>query len=147
MFTDFKLFRYFIDPPSIVVVGRPSADLADKLEKDEKKRLAAQVKKLGPQGLKEAEKDLEAAKAEHDAPIPTDVLTQFKIPSVKSISWISVQSVQQKGKGRASPFTPATSKLAQTISADGEELPFFLQYDHVEVTIFPFCSLLSTDRR
>ncbi|KAF9069136.1 Metalloenzyme, LuxS/M16 peptidase-like protein [Rhodocollybia butyracea] len=140
------LQKYFIDPPSIVVVGRPSAALADKLEKDEKKRLAAQVKKLGPQGLKEAEKVLEAAKAEHDAPIPTDVLTQFKIPSVKSISWIPVQSVQQKGKGRASPTTPATSKLAQTISADGEELPFFLQYDHVESDFVSVHAMFSLEK-
>ena len=62
--THLVYFRYYIDSPSVVVVGRPSAALAEKLEKDEKKRLATQVKKLGPEGLAAAEKELDAAKAE-----------------------------------------------------------------------------------
>lgn len=128
--------RYYIDPSSVVVIGRPSAALAAKLEKDEKKRLAAQVKRLGPEGIKAAAKELEEAKAEHDKPIPTEVLTRFQIPSVKSISWIPVQSVQQKGKGRSAPPTASSSDLAKIIASDGDELPFFVQYDHVEVDTF-----------
>ncbi|KAF8832423.1 hypothetical protein HHX47_DHR1001921 [Lentinula edodes] len=130
------LQKYYIDPSSVVVIGRPSAALAAKLEKDEKKRLAAQVKRLGPEGIKAAAKELEEAKAEHDKPIPTEVLTQFQIPSVKSISWIPVQSVQQKGRGRSALPTPSSSDLAKIIASDGDELPFFVQYDHVEVDTF-----------
>ncbi|KAE9411017.1 hypothetical protein BT96DRAFT_952834 [Gymnopus androsaceus JB14] len=140
------LQKYYIDPPSVVVVGRPSAALAEKLEKDEKKRLAAQIKKLGPEGLAAAEKELEAAKAEHDKPIPTEVLTQFHIPSVKSISWIPVQSVQQKGKGRADVPTPATSDLARIINADGEKPPFFVQYDHVESDFVSVHAMFSLEK-
>ena len=126
--------RYYIDPPSVTVTGRPSAALAEKLENEEKKRVDAQIKKLGSEGLKKAEKELEEAKAEHDTPIPSEILKQFKIPDVKSIAWIPVKSVQQQGKGRE-PSTVATTNpdLAKHINADGQELPFFVQYDDVEV--------------
>lgn len=107
--------------------------MADKLEKTEKARIAAQVKKLGPTGLAKATKELEDAKAEHDKPIPTDVLTAFPVPDVKSISWIPVQSVQERGKGRTPAKKVADSELSKHIEADGSLLPFFVEYDHVKV--------------
>ncbi|KAJ3898894.1 hypothetical protein F5879DRAFT_994308 [Lentinula edodes] len=57
-----------------------SAALVTKLEMDEKKCLAAQVKRLGPEGIKAAAKELEEVKVEHDKPLPTTVLTQCQIP-------------------------------------------------------------------
>ncbi|THV04852.1 hypothetical protein K435DRAFT_774162 [Dendrothele bispora CBS 962.96] len=149
------LQKYYIDPSSVVVIGRPSAALAEKLEADEKIRIDAQVDKLGPGGLKKAQQELDGAKAENDKPIPTEILTKFKIPGVSSISWIPVQSVQQKGKGRtvngiAPTPVPANSALASHINADGKDLPFFVQYDHVEsdfVTVHGFFSLESLPTR
>lgn len=116
----------------MVVIGRPSAALVDQLKNDEETRIAKQVEALGPDGLKRAEKTLEEAKAEHDRPIPTDVLNKFPIPDVKSISWIPVHSVQQPGKGRK-VVASSDPDLAKHIEADGSQLPFFVQYDHVEV--------------
>ncbi|KAL1738927.1 Metalloenzyme, LuxS/M16 peptidase-like protein, partial [Schizophyllum fasciatum] len=105
------LAKYYIDQHSIVLRGKPSASLVDKLEKDEKERIAKQVEALGPEGLKKAEQELEEAKAEHDKPIPTEILNTFPVPDVKSIAWIPVQSVVQKGKGRQSP-APAENAAA-----------------------------------
>ncbi len=111
--------------------------MAKKLEEDEKARVAAQVERLGPEGLKKATKELEDAKAEHDLPIPTEVLTKFPIPDVKSISWIPVQSLQEPGKGRRSaPGRTEETSLSQHVHNDGSDLPFFIQYDHVEVSVF-----------
>ncbi|KAL1708664.1 Metalloenzyme, LuxS/M16 peptidase-like protein [Schizophyllum commune] len=139
------LSKYYIDQHSIVLRGKPSASLVDKLEKDEKERIAKQVEALGPEGLKKAEQELNEAKAEHDKPIPTEILNTFPVPDVKSIAWIPVQSVVQKGKGRQSP-APAqnATALSTHINADGSELPFFVEYDHVEsdfVTIHAFFDL------
>ena len=108
--------------------------MADKLEKNEKARIATQVERLGPEGLKKAEVELEAAKAEHGKPVPAEILTSLPVPDVKSISWLSVQSVQEPGISRklvhwASPSSP----LSKYIDSDGELLPFFVEYDHVEV--------------
>ncbi|PBK77299.1 hypothetical protein ARMSODRAFT_874850 [Armillaria solidipes] len=138
------LKKYFIDPASVVVIGKPSAVLAKKLEEDEKARVAAQVEGLGPEGLKKAAKELEDAKAEHDLPIPTEVLTKFPIPDVKSISWIPVQSLQEPGKGRRSAPGRTETSLSQHVHNDGSDLPFFIQYDHVEsdfVTVHGYFSL------
>jgi hypothetical protein len=127
-------YRYYIEPASIVICGYPSASMADKLEKDEKTRVATQVERLGPEGLRKAEVELEVAKAEYGKAVPTDILTSFPVPDVKSISWLSVQSVQEPGIGRNPVhWASASSPLSKYIDSDGELLPFFVQYDHVEV--------------
>ncbi|KAJ8521451.1 hypothetical protein ONZ45_g1850 [Pleurotus djamor] len=138
------LSKYFIDAASVAVCGKPSASLAKKLETDEKARLVAQVKRLGPEGLKKATKELEDAKAEHEKPIPSEVLTSFPVPDPKSIAWIPVQSVQQAGVGRELGRAPTSLELAKHIDADGSPLPFFVQYDHVQsnfVTVHAYMSL------
>jgi Zn-dependent M16 (insulinase) family peptidase len=130
------LRRYYAEPPAVIIKGKPSATMADRLEKDEKARLEAQVEKLGPEGIEKAAKILEEAKAEHDHPIPQDILTAFPVPDVKSISWIPVSSVQQPGKGRASgpaPLGDVSTQLQQKLDNDGDEVPFFVEYDHVKV--------------
>ncbi|KZT30492.1 hypothetical protein NEOLEDRAFT_1126056 [Neolentinus lepideus HHB14362 ss-1] len=144
------LQKYYIDPPSVTVIGKPSADMADKLETDEKVRIAAQKEKLSPQGLWQKAKELEDAKAEHDKPIPDHILTAFPVPDVKSISWITVKSVQESGKGRAPAKFEADPELVRHVGKDGEELPFFVQYDHVQsdfVTIHAFFSLADLPNR
>ncbi|PPQ88654.1 hypothetical protein CVT25_010230 [Psilocybe cyanescens] len=127
------LSKYYIEQASVVIIGKPSASLAEKLEKAEKERIATQVQKLGPEGLKRAEAELEEAKAEHNKAIPPEILTSFPVPDVKSISWIPVQSVQEPGQGRKVVFPSAENdSLSKHIKSDGEELPFFVEYDHVE---------------
>jgi len=135
MLKDF--IRYFVDQPYTVVIGRPSANLAEKLETIEKARLEAQVERLGHEGLAKAGQELEAAKAEHELPIPKETLTSFPVPDVKSISWIPVKSVQELGKGRSVTSRPSLqSDLEKHIENDGEPLPMFVQYDHVKVSFF-----------
>ena len=123
-----------MDPPCIVVRGRPSAALAEKLETDEKKRVAKQVEDLGPEGLQKAKEELEAAKAKHEEPIPEDLIKTFPVPDVHSIAWIPVQSLQEGTSSvverQKSPSTP----LEKHINADGAALPFFVEFDHVQVS-------------
>lgn len=126
--------RYFVDRPYSVVVGRPSANLAEELEVAEKSRLAAQVEKLGPEGLAKAAQELESAQAENNLPIPKEVLTSFPVPDVKSISWIPVKSVQESGMGRSVSSRPSLHPdLKKHIESDGKPLSIFVQYDHVKV--------------
>ncbi|KAL5495204.1 hypothetical protein ACEPAI_667 [Sanghuangporus weigelae] len=125
------LKRYYVDSPCVVIRGKPSAALADKLENDEKARVEEQVKQLGPEGLAKVKDVLEKAKTENDAPIPEKVLTAFPVPDVSSISWIPVQSAQG-GKTLQKPGRVDNSKLVDYISADGQKLPFFVQFDHVQ---------------
>ena len=77
---------------------------------------------------------MEAAKLEHGKAIPPEFITSFPVPDVKSISWIPVQSVQEPGTGRKFVHqVSASSSLSKYIDSDGKSLPFFVEYDHVEV--------------
>lgn len=119
----------------MIVRGRPSAKLAEKLEKDEKKRVEEQVKRLGPEGLEKVKKQLDEAKAEHDKPIPDEILRSFPVPDVKSIKWIPVQSVQEGvSTGIANGKTEST-KLQEHLNADDTKLNFFVEFDHVQVSV------------
>jgi hypothetical protein len=134
LFAYIHYYRYYIEPASIVICGHPSASMADKLEKDEKTRVAAQIERLGPEGLRKAEVELKVAEAEYGKAVPPEILTSFPVPDIKSISWISVQSVQEPGIDRKpADWASASSPLSKYIDSDGELLPFFVQYDHVEV--------------
>lgn len=117
-----------------MVVGKPSANLAKQIEEDEKDRIAQQVESLGPEGLRKAAALLESSKAEHDKPIPKEVLTSFPVPDVKGISWIPVQSVQEPGSERKSSCAVTHSpELSKHVENDGSPLPFFVEYDSVKV--------------
>ena len=107
----FKFRYYCIESASIVICGHPSSSIAleNKLEKDEKARIAAQVERLasGPEGLKKAEVELEVAKAENRKVVPIEIIT-VSYARRKDFSWLSVESVQDPGIGRK-PIYPASS--------------------------------------
>ena len=138
------LSKYYDAPSRLVIRGRPSASLADKLEKEEKARVAEQVKRLGPNGLAKLEKELAAAKEEHEKHIPEEVLTGFPVPDVKGISWISVQSAKstpspvEAVSKRQKSITTDSSELERHLQKDKTQLTMQVQFDHVQV-----CDLLS----
>jgi Zn-dependent M16 (insulinase) family peptidase len=131
------LSKYYDAPSRLVVRGRPSASLADRLKTEEKARIEEQVKRLRPEGLAELEKKLDAAKDEHEQPIPEEVLTSFPVPDVKSISWISVQSannVPSPAVSRTLKSSSAnSSELERHLQKDTTSLPMRVQFDHVVV--------------
>ncbi|KAI0815109.1 Metalloenzyme, LuxS/M16 peptidase-like protein [Irpex lacteus] len=143
------LKKYYIDPHRIVLIGKPSAAMAKRLEEEEKNRLEKQKEALGKEGLEKAEKILEDAKKEHDTPIPTEVLTNFPVPDVKSIAWIPVKSLQEVGvgAGRHKEVEQRNNEdLAKHVQADGSALPFFVQYDHVESDFVTVSAYISLDK-
>lgn len=131
------LSKYYDAPSRLIVRGRPSASLADRLKTEEKARVKEQVKRLGPKGLAELEKKLATAKDEHEQPIPEEVLTSFPVPDVKSISWISVQSANNVPSPTVSrtlkPSRTSSSELERHLQKDTTSLPMRVQFDHVVV--------------
>ncbi|KAF8592090.1 hypothetical protein K439DRAFT_1401667 [Ramaria rubella] len=138
------LRKYFIFPPHAVIFGKPSAQLANRLEMEERARAEAQIKKLGPEGLIQAAKKLRTAQEYNDRPIPPEHLTSFPLPNAGSISWIPVQSAQNEiRRGNTGPVLK-NSELERHMAQDSSDLPFFIQYDHVKsgfVTVHAFLSL------
>ncbi|KAG8786710.1 hypothetical protein FRC15_010850 [Serendipita sp. 397] len=142
------LLKYYTGDARIVIRGKPSADLADRLKDEEKVRLEAQVKELGPDGLAKLEKVLEEAKADHDKPIPEEVLTSFPVPDVKSISWISVQSAQNNPQVSSqvvkdTQLALRSSGLEEHLRKDSTRLPMTVQFDHVTSDFTTIHALMS----
>ncbi|KAH7318836.1 Metalloenzyme, LuxS/M16 peptidase-like protein [Rhizoctonia solani] len=139
---DNLLTKYWIEGPSVVVGARPSTKLQERLETDEHARVEAQRKRLGPDGLAKLEEELNRAKAEHDRPIPQEMLTSFPVPDVKRISWIPVQSAKND------PFVAKAGKvgnrLQEHLEKDPVELPYFVQYDQVRSEFVTVSAWLST---
>ncbi len=140
------LQKYLVENPRLVVVGRPSSALSDKLKADTKALEEERRKKLGEDGLKHLEAQLEAAKKENDRPIPDEMLKQFKIPSTDSIKWIPVGTAQVQPVASASDEPSKTTayglqventrdeldqKIQAHVDADSASLPYFVQFDHV----------------
>ncbi|KZW02722.1 hypothetical protein EXIGLDRAFT_732962 [Exidia glandulosa HHB12029] len=137
------LKTYFIDAHRVVVRAKPSSALQEKLESDESARVEAQVKKLGPEGLKKLGEELGAAKEENDKPVPQEMLTEFPVPSVDSIGWIPVTSAQNKSRGRVVP-APGGDALATHIAKDGVELPVFVSFHNIQSKFFSIDAYIST---
>lgn len=145
------LQKYFVDNARLVVVGRPSLALSNKLKADTKALEEKTRKELGEAGLKNLEEQLEEAKKENDKPIPDEMLKQFKIPRTDSIKWIPVGTAQSLptitassssagAKGEATTAygfkvdTKANeldSQIQKHVDADPASLPYFVQFDHV----------------
>ncbi|SPO40740.1 related to Zn2+-dependent endopeptidase, insulinase superfamily [Pseudozyma flocculosa] len=145
------LRKYFVDNPRLVVVGRPSAPLVDKLKADTKALEEKRRTELGEDGLKKLADKLEAAKKENDREIPDELLKSFKIPSVDSIQWIPVGSARNEPVAKDQEASKAAvmaadldRKVQAHVDADGETLPFFVQFDHVDSSFVTISVLVST---
>ncbi|GAA6054755.1 hypothetical protein JCM3770_000927 [Rhodotorula araucariae] len=136
------LKKFLVDAPALTIVGKPSASLAKKIKNDAKALIEANREKYGPEGLAKLQKDIEAAQAENDKPVPPEILRSFKVPDVAGIEWISVDTARSGGVAQASG--KLMGRAQEHVDADGAELPLFVQFDHIDsrfiqisVVLFP----------
>lgn len=144
--TDIALSRYYITGARLVLIGRPSASLADKLKSETKSLVETRKKELGEAGLKKLEEQLEEAKKENDRDIPPEMLQNFAVPSVDSIKWIQVgtarnEPLREKAvSGKAAVVLSDLDRQVQAhVDGDGADLPFFVQFDRESRAEFPDC--------
>ena len=137
--TETQFSRFYLNNNPVIIRSKPSARLSESLEAAEKARIAEQKKALGPEGIEKVTKLLEDAKKEHEKSIPSEVLTGFPVPDVKSISWIPVQSVRNDPS--AANGTPLETRnthgnrLEEHVKKDGKDLPFFVHFSNVKVCV------------
>lgn len=128
-----SVFReWLVAPPSICIIGKPSAQLSDKLEADTKARVEATRKKYGSEGLQELAKKLTHAQEVNDRPYPDKFISDFPIPKLESIQWIDVQIANGNG-------TYSSDLQSHIDSKDPVTLPYFVHFNHIKsnfITIF-----------
>ncbi|QSL66398.1 hypothetical protein MERGE_000777 [Pneumocystis wakefieldiae] len=130
----------------ICIISKPSARLSSKLEKNEKTRLHNQRKRLGKEGLRRLKEQLRISQEKNDVPFPLPLVSDFKIPNVKNISFIKNISASA---GVAKQVLKDTqewqcSDLQKYIDQDSlERIPLFLYFNHINskfVTIQAYVS-------
>jgi Zn-dependent M16 (insulinase) family peptidase len=119
----------------LVVRGRPSAAMSERLETEEKKRVAEQISRLGEKGLEEQGKILADAKKANEEPMPDEKVEWIPVPDVRTISWISVQSASTISESNELQAVEENSKeLAAYLESDKCILPYALHFDHISVS-------------
>ncbi|EJU02584.1 hypothetical protein DACRYDRAFT_21645 [Dacryopinax primogenitus] len=135
--------RYLLDAPSIVILSKPSGDLAKKIEETDLERIASQREKLGPEGLAQREKELAASIEANDKAIPSEMLSCFPLPDLSSVSWIPVQTAQNDPT-KGGLYAPKPSDTERLLQSDATTLPYFVEFDHVKSNFVTVCAYLST---
>ncbi|RIA89814.1 Metalloenzyme, LuxS/M16 peptidase-like protein [Glomus cerebriforme] len=133
------LEKYHINNPRIILLGKPSAKFAEKLNKQEEERIEKQRETLGEARLKELETHLEEAKKLNDAPIPSHIIENFHIPSVDSIPFINVITGRNKSEGKFK------NSVQEYLDHDSKiDIPYFIQYDHINSAFITISLYITT---
>ena len=103
--------------------------------------MKAQRKKLGEDGLKDLQKKLDAAKAENDKPIPSEVLKQFKVPSTDSIHFIPTVTARS---GLAKKMGNLDNATQRRIDAGEAGSPLFIHFEHIPTSFARVEVILNT---
>lgn len=126
------LRKYLIENPAVVVVGKPSAALAERIQEENKERLEKRKNELGPEGLEARAEAVAKAQEENAKPIPEKMITDFPMFDASTIDWIPVEG--QK-----------STAVQDHINGDGE-LPYFVHFAHVASNFVTVRATLDTTK-
>ncbi|KAJ9110677.1 hypothetical protein QFC19_001506 [Naganishia cerealis] len=138
----FCAIRLFVDNPSIVIIGKPSAALAEKITKEQADLLEATKARLGPQGLEAKAAELAQAQQENDREIPEKMITDFPISDAGKIDWIPVES----GVNTVDAQATKSGKVQTYLDQDGDKLPYFVHYSHVQSNFINIRAIIDTTK-
>ncbi|KAI9272698.1 Metalloenzyme, LuxS/M16 peptidase-like protein [Phascolomyces articulosus] len=137
------LKKWYLDAPHVILFGRPSAQFAEQLADEEKKRIENQRTELGETKLEELQKKLEDSMAKNDVELPHDILENFTIPPVSSINFINVLTARNNGINKG---VEMNNKIQDYVNADnGTQIPLFIQFDHVQSRFVKISAHINTD--
>ncbi|UPK93211.1 hypothetical protein LCI18_004146 [Fusarium solani-melongenae] len=121
--------KWIADAPHISILGKPSAELALKMKKDEEERIAKRKEELGTEGLAKLAKRLEDAKKKNDEPIPAEVIDRWSVPGTESIHFIESDTARA---GRARSIGLGLGPAQKLIDGTPQgNLPLFIQFEDV----------------
>ena len=132
---------YISDAHHVSILGKPSAKLSEKLKSDEAARIEQQKQRLGPDGLERMAEKLDKAKAENDREIPKEMLEKFKVPSTKSIHFVTTSPARV---GPALKVGRPQNKFQKIIDEDGLDVPLFIDFEHIPSNFVRINLIIST---
>lgn len=148
------LDKYLIKNKRVVISGKPSAKMVDRLKEDRKALEEKRKNALGEEGLKKLDEKLQEAQKVNDAEIPKEMLTQFQIPDVKSINWITVGTAAQgsiqngtDGEKRRGVSHPDSADLQLQKHLEGQSkgtFPFYVHWSDIRSNFVTISLLFDT---
>ncbi|GAA5957539.1 hypothetical protein JCM3765_001175 [Sporobolomyces pararoseus] len=123
------LKEFLVERHTVTLIGTPTPELAREHEQQDAARIAKNVRKFGPAGLAKLAKDLEEAEKANKHPPPASLVASYPVPDFRKIQWLSVDTARSNGVGQGRQIYHG--KAQRIINADGPDLPFFVQFDHV----------------
>ncbi|WWC88419.1 uncharacterized protein L201_003330 [Kwoniella dendrophila CBS 6074] len=136
------LDKYYVSASSITIIGKPSAALSEKIEKDEKERVEKRKAELGEEKLKELEKKVDDAKKQSDIPPPSEMISNFPITDPSGISWVPVETAINNAKGQQAKVD--NGEVQKHVDADGIDLPYQAHFSHVKSNFVVVTALFDT---
>ncbi|CAB3402179.1 unnamed protein product [Caenorhabditis bovis] len=98
-----ELAKKYFTTPSATVIGVPDEALVNEIAQEEEKRIAAQRKKLGKDGLLQKKKEIEAAIKENTSQHPThELLDKLMVKDLEDFDRFPVQSLTKDSAGLTS---------------------------------------------
>lgn len=138
------LQRWYIDNPHVCIQGKPSAQLAKDLERNELARVEKQREKLGEQGLAEKKRKLEEAQELNDKPIPQDQIRKFKIPKISHIKFIDTLNAEyvprSDPRGRRTPH----NEVERYLDSDPSDHPLNLVFSQTSTQFVTVALYITT---
>ncbi|GAA5820516.1 hypothetical protein JCM3770_002282 [Rhodotorula araucariae] len=119
---------WIVKRPTVTIVARPSAELAEKQAAGTKARIAATRARLGTAGLARAAAGLEMSKKLNKHPAPQKLIESYQVPSLSSIGWLEVDTARSNGVARGRETF--TGRLQRKVNAEDADVPYFIQFDH-----------------
>jgi Zn-dependent M16 (insulinase) family peptidase len=147
------LKTWLIDNPRVVVCGKPSAKMAEKIKKDTQALVEKRKTELGEDGLAQLGKALQEAQKANDIEVPKEMLSNFDIPNVGSINWINVGTVTEGSirtplghlKTEKGPLPSADEELRKHLDNGSQyTAPFFVQWNQIPSNFVTLNVLLNT---
>jgi len=126
-----------IDQNHVIIRGKPSKELMEKMGKEEKERVAKQREALGDDGLERKKVELAAAIEKNEEEPPTELLESVPIPSVDSIVFHPIQQHRN--------FGPKTGPNISLPDFDVSAIEHPFQFDQVNSSFVSLSAFVDTD--
>ena len=120
-----------IKSPRVVIMGKPSIDLQEKMRQEEEERTQKQRESLGVDGLRKKKDELDAAMMKNEEEAPEEVLSSVPIPKVSSIKFHPVS-------------THRTSDEEHLPNFDLRKMPVNFQFDQVNSNFVYLMTVIDT---
>ena len=139
--------RWWLDNPHVSILGKPSAQLAQDLEKNEIARIEAQKKNLGEEGLSKLKRKLEQAQEENDKPIPQELIRKFKIPKIENIKFIeTINAVYRPSRplSHHNNISESRNEVEKYLDQDPSDHPLNLVFSHTSTQFVTIALYITT---